>query len=131
MSTEPPLLDDLTDGEREVVDAGSADAVRLMGVHIGGELRLTDAELTNEHGSALPASGSAPGTPCSGVELVGLGIDRGMPLGVTGLRARCDLDTATRRGQGSTVAIWLIQAAVRALATLAIASCTGLIRKPS
>jgi hypothetical protein len=73
----------------------------------------------------------ATGTPCSTIELIGLGIDRGLPLGVTGLRARCDLDTATRRGQAFTVAIWVIQAAVWALATLTIASYTGLIRKPT
>lgn len=71
------------------------------------------------------------GTPCSFIELVGLGIDRGLPLGTTGLRTRCDLDTATRWGQGFTIAIWCIQIAVWALATLAIASHTGLIRKPA
>ncbi|TWP54191.1 hypothetical protein FKR81_01110 [Lentzea tibetensis] len=71
------------------------------------------------------------GTPCSFIELVGLGIDRGLPLGTTGLRSRCDLDTATRWGQGFTIAIWCIQIAVWALATLAIASYTGLIRKPA
>jgi hypothetical protein len=38
-------------------------------------------------------------------ELVGLGIDGGLPLGVTGLRTRCDLDTTTRRGQAFTDAI--------------------------
>ena len=71
------------------------------------------------------------GAPCSSVELIGLGIDRGLPLGVTGLRARCDLDTTTRRGEAFTVLIWLIQAAVWALATLAVASYTGLVRKPT
>lgn len=71
------------------------------------------------------------GIPCTPVELFGLGIDRGLPLGVTGLRARCDLDTSTRKGQAFTVAIWVVQAAIWALATLAIASYTGLIRKPA
>jgi hypothetical protein len=77
------------------------------------------------------ASGSLPGTACSSVELIGLGLDRGLPLGPTGLRTRCDLDTATRWGQTFTIAIWIIQAAVWGLATLALAGYTGLIRKAS
>jgi hypothetical protein len=43
------------------------------------------------------------------VELFGLGIDRGLPLGSAGVRARCDLDTATRSGQVFAVIIWLLQ----------------------
>jgi hypothetical protein len=75
------------------------------------------------------ASGSPAGTPCSSVELVGLGLDRGLPLGPTGLRARCDLDTGTRRGQAFTVVVWIIQAVIWGLATLALAGFTNLIRK--
>lgn len=74
---------------------------------------------------------TAPGTPCSTAELIGLGIDRGLPLGATGLRARCDLDTAGRWGQVFTYTLWAIQALLWALATLAIAAYTGLIRKTS
>lgn len=74
---------------------------------------------------------SAPRVPCSTAELIGLGIDRGLPLGGTGLRARCDLDTGTRRGQAFTYVIWVLQAFVWALATLAIAAYTGLVRKPA
>jgi hypothetical protein len=70
-----------------------------------------------------------PNTPCSLTEQIGLGIDRGLPLGPTGLRERCDLDTTSRRGQTITITIWIIQALVWALATLAIAGYTGLIRK--
>lgn len=72
---------------------------------------------------------AAPRTPCSTVELVGLGLDRGLPLGPTGLRSRCDLDTETTAGQVFTVSLWIVQAAVWGLATLAIAGYTGLIRK--
>lgn len=72
-----------------------------------------------------------PGTPCSSAELIGLGIDRGLPLGATGLRVRCDLDTGTRWGQAFTYAIWVLQGLVWALATLAIAAYTGLVRKPT
>lgn len=70
-----------------------------------------------------------PNTPCSLIEQIGLGIDRGLPLGATGLRQRCDLDTASRRGQAITIAVWAVQAVVWALATLALAGYTGLIRK--
>jgi hypothetical protein len=73
---------------------------------------------------------AAVGVPCSTVELVGLGLDRGLPLGMTGMRARCDLDTAARAGQAFTAAIWLVQLAVWGLATLALAGYTNLVRKP-
>jgi hypothetical protein len=68
---------------------------------------------------------------CSLVEQIGLGIDRGLPLASTGVRARarCDLDTASTAGQWFTVAIWLLQAALWALATLAVAGYTDLVRK--
>jgi hypothetical protein len=75
------------------------------------------------------ASAERPFTPCSTLELVGLGIDRGLPLAATGIRDRCDLDTASPVGQVFTAAIWLLQAAVWALATLVVAGYTGLIRK--
>jgi hypothetical protein len=52
-----------------------------------------------------------------------------LPLGATGLRARCDLDTGTLRGQAFTYAIWALQALVWALATLAVAAYTGLVRR--
>ncbi len=72
---------------------------------------------------------TAPGAPCSTAELIGLGIDRGLPVGTTGLRTRCDLDTATRWGQAFTYLLWALQALLWALATLTIAAYTGLIRK--
>ncbi len=77
------------------------------------------------------ATPDAPGTPCSPVELIGLGIDRGLPLGATGIRARCDIDTATGWGQTFTVILWALQALLWGLATLAIAAYTGLVRKPT
>ncbi|SEF30188.1 hypothetical protein SAMN05421837_10547 [Amycolatopsis pretoriensis] len=72
-----------------------------------------------------------PGTPCSPVELIGLGIDRGLPLGTTGIRAHCDLDTTTGWGQTFTAILWALQALLWGLATLAIAAYTGLVRKPT
>ncbi|MER7863965.1 hypothetical protein ABTX61_32990 [Amycolatopsis japonica] len=76
------------------------------------------------------ASGS-PGQQCTPVELIGLGLDRGLPFAPTGLRTRCDLDTATVSGQVFTVSVWIIQAAIWGLATLALAGYTGLVRKPA
>ncbi|WP_223165726.1 hypothetical protein, partial [Lentzea indica] len=78
----------------------------------------------------VTSSAAAAGVPCSTMELVGLGLDRGLPLGTTGMRARCDLDTAARAGQAFTAAIWLVQIAVWGLATLALAGYTNLVRKP-
>ncbi|MGW4058649.1 hypothetical protein ACWEGE_10220 [Amycolatopsis sp. NPDC004747] len=72
-----------------------------------------------------------PGTPCSPVELIGLGIDRGLPLGATGIRTHCDLDTTTGWGQTFTATLWVLQALLWGLATLAIAAYTGLVRKPT
>lgn len=83
------------------------------------------------HAAERIAPASLSGTPCSTVELIGVGIDRGLPLGTTGLPARCDLDTGTRRGQAFTAVLWLLQALLWALATLAIAGYTGLVRKPA
>jgi hypothetical protein len=70
-----------------------------------------------------------PGTPCSTLEQIGLGIDRGLPIGSTGIRTQCDLNTATPIGEWFTLGIWALQALAWALATLAIAGYTGLIRK--
>ncbi|MEV6440642.1 hypothetical protein [Amycolatopsis sp. NPDC051716] len=78
-----------------------------------------------------PAKPADPGTPCSPVELVGLGIDRGLPLGTTGIRTHCDLDTTTGWGQTFTATLWALQALLWGLATLAIAAYTGLVRKPT
>ncbi|MFI5587022.1 hypothetical protein ACIA5G_18390 [Amycolatopsis sp. NPDC051758] len=73
--------------------------------------------------------GAPAGRPCTTVELVGLGLDRGLPLSPTGIRARCDINPDVPGASLFTVAIWLVQAAVWGLATLALAGYTGLIRK--
>jgi hypothetical protein len=83
------------------------------------------------HAAERTVASGALGTPCSPVEQIGLGIDRGLPLASAGIRSRCDLDTASTAGQVFTVAIWVLQALVWALATLALAGYTGLIRKPA
>lgn len=76
-------------------------------------------------------SATTPAVPCSFIERVGLDLDRGLPLGFTCLRAHCDLDTATRKGQAFTGAIWGVQGAVWGLVTLALAGYTNLVRKIS
>ncbi|MFI6098158.1 hypothetical protein ACIA8G_21570 [Lentzea sp. NPDC051213] len=81
--------------------------------------------------AAPPGIPTTAGAACSTVELVGLGLDRGLPLGPTGLRGSCAPDTTTRRGQGFAIVIWIIQAIVWALAVLALAGYTSLIRKPA
>ncbi|MDT8915129.1 hypothetical protein [Amycolatopsis sp. PS_44_ISF1] len=56
---------------------------------------------------------------------------RGLPLGATGVRTRCDIDTEPGRGQAILAALWVLQAALWALATLTVTSYTGLVRKPT
>jgi hypothetical protein len=75
------------------------------------------------------AQADDPYGPCSLTEQIGVGIDRGLPLGTTGIRNRCDFDTASRRGQAVTWATWGLQFFVWALATLFLAGYVGLIRK--
>ena len=75
------------------------------------------------------AQADDPHGPCSLTEQVGVGIDRGLPLGSTGIRDRCDFDTTSRRGQAMTWATWVLQAFLWALATLFVAGYVGLIRK--
>ncbi|SEF32862.1 hypothetical protein SAMN05421837_106474 [Amycolatopsis pretoriensis] len=113
-------------------------ATLLLALVLAGALGYGAGQVTTRptHHAAervLPATApvDAPGTACSTAELIGLGIDRGLPIGATGLRSRCDLDTGTRWGQAFTYAIWVLQALLWALATLAVAAYTGLVRKPA
>jgi len=81
------------------------------------------------HAAQHTTSSATPGAACSTLEQIGLGIDRGLPLGSTGIRTYCDLDTTSPAGQWFTLAIWILQTLVWALATLAVAGYTGLVRK--
>ncbi|MGI5505153.1 hypothetical protein [Lentzea sp. CA-135723] len=94
---------------------------------VAGQVSTRPGHLVAERVATAPVGA---GTPCSTVELVGLGLDRGLPLAMTGMRARCDLDTSSKKGQAFTAAIWLVQLAVWGLATLALAGYTNLVRKP-
>ncbi|MDX8146403.1 hypothetical protein SK854_30115 [Lentzea sp. BCCO 10_0061] len=97
--------------------------------YTAGQITTRPTHHTAERVQSPTTPATAPGIPCSTAELIGLGIDRGLPVGATGLRARCDLDTTTRRGQAFTYLLWALQALLWALATLTIAAYTGLIRK--
>ncbi|MGV9365939.1 hypothetical protein [Amycolatopsis sp. NPDC003731] len=94
-----------------------ADVTTHPGHHAAERVPPATAKLTD------------PGTPCSPVELIGLGIDRGLPLGTTGIRIDCNLDTITGWGQTFTATLWAFQALLWGLATLATAAYTGLVRK--
>ncbi|MFI5590310.1 hypothetical protein ACIA5G_35060 [Amycolatopsis sp. NPDC051758] len=97
-----------------------------LGVWAG---RVTDG---GHHVGERVSSFTSPyGHLCTTVELVGLGLDRGLPLAPTGVRARCDLNPDTNWASVFTVLIWLLQAAIWGLATLALAGYTGLVRKPT
>ncbi len=99
--------------------------------YLAGQIPTRPGHHAAERVRPTTAPPDTGGTACSTVELVGLGLDRGLPLGATGLRARCDLDTGTKRGQAFTVLLWLLQSALWALATLTVAAYTGMIRKPA
>jgi hypothetical protein len=104
----------------------------LLALMAAGLVSLWAGHVTTgpgRHAAEHTITSAAPGTSCSTIELVGLGLDRGLPLGPTGLRSRCDLDTESTAGQVFTVLLWVVQAAVWGLATLALAGYTGLIRK--
>ena len=70
-----------------------------------------------------------PGTACSMVEQVGLGLDLGLPAINTGLNSQCALDSTSAAGQILTGTAWLLQVLAWALATLVVAGYTGLIRR--
>lgn len=75
------------------------------------------------------AATGRPGTPCSLVEQVGLGLNAGLPVINSGLTNNCSLNSTTHFGQILTAISWLLQVLAWALATLVIAGYTGLIRR--
>jgi hypothetical protein len=58
-------------------------------------------------GRTSPGFTSPVGTPCTTVELVGVGLDRGLPLSPTGIRARCGLNTDSTAVGWFTGAVWV------------------------
>jgi hypothetical protein len=96
----------------------------LLAGNIHGDDRWVAAHTDN-------AGTANAGAACSTAEQVGLGVERAIPLLVsyTGVRDRCVLDSYSVPGQIITVAGWVLQLAAWALAALAIAGYTGLVRK--
>jgi hypothetical protein len=84
---------------------------------------------TGQFEAAHTAATGRPGTACSIVEQVGLGLDLGLPAINTGLNNQCALDSTSTAGQILTGVGWLLQALGWALATLVVAGYTGLIRR--
>ncbi|WP_219151752.1 hypothetical protein [Amycolatopsis sp. TNS106] len=111
--------------------AGALAIVLLLASTLGVIAGSVPAGDTGRPVAAPTSATASPGTTCSLIERVGLGLDRGLPLASTGIRSRCDLDSSTFAGQVFTASLWLIQFLIWGLATLAIAGYTGLIRRLS
>ncbi len=81
--------------------------------------------------TAHTSQAQLPGSPCSLVEQIGVGIDRSVPLTPARIGNRCDFDTSSPTGEAFTASTWVLQALVWALAALATAGYVGLIRRAS
>ncbi|WIY01253.1 hypothetical protein QRX60_45715 [Amycolatopsis mongoliensis] len=107
-------------------------AALLITLAVAGGLGLWAGHVTDGGHHIAERTGTftdPTGRPCTSVELIGLGLDRGLPLAATGVRNRCDLNPDTNLAAKFTVAIWLTQAVIWGLATLALAGYTGLVRR--
>ena len=72
-----------------------------------------------------------PGSPCSLIEQIGVGIDRSVPLTPARIGNLCDFDTSSPTGEAFTASTWVLQALVWTLTALAIAGFAGPIRRAS
>jgi hypothetical protein len=107
-------------------------AALLITLAVSGGLGLWAGHVTDGGHHIAERTGTftdATGRPCTSVELIGLGLDRGLPLATNGVRNRCDLNPDTNLAAKFTVVIWLTQAVIWGLATLALAGYTGLVRR--
>ena len=75
----------------------------------------------------IKASGS-PGTPCSVLERVGVGLNFALPVVKTPLEGTCAA-TVTAVGNAISIGGWFLQLLAWSLATLFIAGFTGAVRK--
>jgi hypothetical protein len=66
---------------------------------------------------------------CSLTEQIGVGIDRSLPVGTTGIRDRCDFDTTSLSGQIVTWITWGLKLLVWVLATFFLAGYVSRIPK--
>ena len=90
-----------------------------------GHTRSSPTQYVASHTRAT----ASPGTACSAVEQVGLGVDLSLPVIKTNTRARCDLDSTSRPGQWFTAASWILLSLSWAAATLVVAGYTGVVRR--
>jgi hypothetical protein len=79
-------------------------------------------------GLAHTKAARAPGTPCSTLEAVGVGLDFATPVVKTGAGETC-ATTDTSAGNTITISGWVLQFAAWSLATLFVAGFTGAVRK--
>jgi hypothetical protein len=75
----------------------------------------------------IKASGS-PGTPCSVLERVGVGLNFALPVVKTPLEGTCAA-TVTAVGNAISIGGWVLQLLAWSLATLFVAGFTGAVRK--
>ncbi len=90
-----------------------------------GHIHISPTQYVAGHTKAT----NTPGAPCSTVEQIGLGVDIGLPLIKTNVRARCDLDSTSRPGQIITAASWGLQVLSYLAATLVATGYTGVVRR--
>ena len=100
-------------------------------------LSVTLAVLLGGHGALAPTPDLSPAAApsaelrrCSTVQLIGKGLDLGIPfLSAARIGAGSCEVTATTTGEALTVARWVLQLAAWALAALFIAGFTGIVRR--
>lgn len=81
------------------------------------------------HGGLVHAAGTArPGTPCTTLEQIGVGVDLGLPLIKSTAKDNC-ATSATQAKTVITITGWVLQLFAWALATLFVAGFTGAVRK--
>lgn len=76
-----------------------------------------------------PTTNPAAATPCSTVERVGLGLEWSVPILATNAGKSCILNATTPAGQWITAGSWVFRLGGWALATLAVAGYTGIVRR--
>jgi hypothetical protein len=99
---------------------------------LAGTLGVIAGHVTSSPGHFIASHTQASGrlgSPCSTLEQIGLGVDRGLPIGSIGVRTYCDLNTGTFRGELFTAGLWIVEILIWSLATLIVVGYTSLIRK--
>ncbi|MBM2616285.1 hypothetical protein JIG36_12025 [Actinoplanes sp. LDG1-06] len=101
----------------------------LLGLLLVVAVSVAVSWFAGRHGGlAHAATVSRPAQPCTGSELVGVGLDLGTPLLKTAARESC-VPTTTGAGPWLTVGGWFLQVLAWAFAALFVAGFTGAVRK--